>query len=265
MWVVAVQGTVTVYACGCRNMKSVATSQPSGFPPQWKISHTKMVSARDSGDSSNISLAKMRKVHQAICILLPCLICVLSLYIHFVYLFISLNSPEKMNMVVSAIMCVPVLFSYCNVLRKEEGSARWVRIVCYMSFMCLLFHFCLFICLCLFLFLFFTAWMLKIQHETRSFVMCPVWCVQKWRWRWQRRSPRGWSQGRGQTVRAASPSAFTFLLNIRPIHPNPPTPQFLLRTAPRFLLTSCECRMQYTQDLGREGRGKGAVGVQTDE
>ena len=85
-----------------------------------------MVSARDSVDSSNISLAKMKKVHQAICILLPCLICVLSLYIHFVYLsvLIHLCLDEKMNMIVSDIMCVPVLFSYCNVLRKEEGSAR---------------------------------------------------------------------------------------------------------------------------------------------
>ena len=62
-------------------------------------------------------------------------------------------------------------------------------------------------------------------------------------------------------MRAASPSAFTFLLNTRPIHPNPPTPQFLLRTAPSFLLTSCECRIQYTQDLGREGRGEGTVDV----
>ena len=66
-------------------------------------------------------------------------------------------------------------------------------------------------------------------------------------------------------MRAASPSAFTFLLNTRPVHPNPPTPQFLLRTAPSFLLTSCECRIQYTQDLGREGRGEATVGVQTDE
>ena len=204
-------------------------------------------------------------------------------YIHFVYLsvLIHLCLDEKMNKIVSDIMCVQVLFSYCNVLRKEEGSARRVWIVCYIYiymcvcvcvfYMSLIYFLFVYLFVHLFLFLFFAGWMLKIQHETHKFVMCSLWCacslwcVQKWRWRWQRQSPRGWSQGQDQTVRAASPSAFTFLLNTRPIHPNPPTPQFLLRTAPNFLLTSCECRVQYTQDLGREGRGKGTAGVQYDK